>query len=105
MVQYCVVLLVAQADLISLGDPNDATCRTACVALANSVNNIALCQGNCVQGDGTEAANKKYLDCLQSCITAGTVVSTTVASNAGAVATGSGTATGTLSSLNTPTKY
>lgn len=61
------------------------------------MNGIALCQGNCVQGNGTETDNKNYQDCLQQCINAG--LSTTAAATAKPTATVAG---GNLFSIQDP---
>jgi len=82
---------------------DDAVCQQACVALANGVNPIANCQTLCPKGNGTEADNLAYTQCVSACIsTAGvqataftTTTSATVATSTAASETsGSGSGSG-----------
>lgn len=41
---------MTDTDISMIGPANDATCAFKCVAGDASVNKIALCQGDCVQG-------------------------------------------------------
>lgn len=53
-------------------DPDDTNCRAGCITVPApneaAANDTNACVADCPQGDGTEADNEAYGDCVQSCI-------------------------------------
>jgi len=72
---------------------NDATCRTNCVLVGVRVNPIADCQATCVHGNGTDAENLAYDNCMSGCISTAGVQATAITT--GSPSTSFATATGT----------